>query len=78
LRTQGLFRDRFIGVVRSGHPLSQGPISAARFATGRHIGVSRRGLDKGPIDDALERLGLEREVATIVAGFSTALARPDQ
>ena len=74
LRTQGLFRDRFIGVVRSGHPLSQGPISAARFAAGRHIGVSRRGLDKGPIDDALERLGLEREVATIVAGFSTALS----
>ncbi|MGV8887975.1 MAG: LysR family transcriptional regulator [Pseudomonas sp.] len=74
LRTQGLFRDRFIGVVRRGHPLSQGEITPARYATGSHISVSRRGLDKGPIDEALEPLELERQIATIVAGFSTALA----
>ena len=36
--------------------------------------VSRRGLDKGPIDEALKPLGLEREIVTIVGGFSTALA----
>jgi DNA-binding transcriptional LysR family regulator len=41
---------------------------------GRHILVSRRGLDRGPIDEALQQLGLEREIATIVGGFSTALA----
>jgi DNA-binding transcriptional LysR family regulator len=74
LRTQRLFRDRLIGVVRSGHPLTQGEITSERYATGSHIGVSRRGLDKGPIDQALEPLGLERHVATIVAGFSTALS----
>jgi DNA-binding transcriptional LysR family regulator len=74
LRVQALFRDRFIGVVRQGHPLSKGKITPARYASGRHIFVSRRGLDKGPMDDALEAVGLEREVATIVGGFSTALA----
>lgn len=74
LRTQALFRDRFVGVVRAGHPLSQGEITPARFAAGGHIYVSRRGLDKGPIDDALDSLGLTREVVTSVAGFSTALA----
>ncbi|SED42549.1 DNA-binding transcriptional regulator, LysR family [Pseudomonas frederiksbergensis] len=74
LRTQGLFRDRFIGVVRSGHPLSDGQITPARYAAGSHISISRRGLDKGPIDEALELLELERHIATIVAGFSTALA----
>ncbi|PZX00328.1 LysR family transcriptional regulator [Pseudomonas sp. 478] len=74
LRTQGLFRDRFIGVVRRGHPLSEGEITPARYAAGNHISVSRRGLDKGPIDEALELLELERHIATIVAGFSTALA----
>jgi DNA-binding transcriptional LysR family regulator len=74
LRTQGLFRDRFIGVVRRGHPLSEGEITPARYAAGNHISVSRRGLDKGPIDEALERHELERHIATIVAGFSTALA----
>ena len=74
LRTQGLFRDRFIGVVRVGHPLSQGEITPERYAAGGHISVSRRGLDKGPVDEALAALQLERRVVTIVAGFSTALA----
>ncbi|MGY2200474.1 LysR family transcriptional regulator [Pseudomonas gingeri] len=74
LLTQALFRDRFVGVVRAGHPLSEGTITPARYAAGQHISVSRRGLDKGPIDDGLKRLGLERAVLTIVAGFSTALA----
>ena len=74
VRTQALFRDRFIGVVRSGHPLSRGRITPARYAGGRHICVSRRGVEKGPIDEALLPFGLEREIATIVDGFSTALA----
>jgi DNA-binding transcriptional LysR family regulator len=74
VRAQALFTDRFIGVVRMGHPLTQGQITPARYASGRHISVSRRGLDKGPIDDALKPLGLERAIATIVGSFSTALA----
>jgi DNA-binding transcriptional LysR family regulator len=74
LRTQALFRDRFIGVVRMDHPLSQGEVTPARYAAGGHIYVSRRGLDKGPIDEALKSLGLARQVVTIVAGFATALA----
>ncbi|MNP15902.1 Nodulation protein D 2 [compost metagenome] len=74
LRTQRLFRDRFIGVVRAGHPLGVGDITPARYAAGGHIGVSRRGLDKGPIDEAMEPLGLKRQIATIVGGFSMALA----
>jgi DNA-binding transcriptional LysR family regulator len=74
VRARSLFRDRFIGVVRPGHPLSQSEITPALYAGGRHILVSRRGRDGGPIDQALERLGLKREIATIVGGFATALA----
>ena len=74
LRVQALFRDRFIGVVRMGHPLAAGEITPARYAAGRHIYASRQGFDKGPIDEALGSLGLERKVATIVGGFATALA----
>ncbi len=74
VRAQALFRDRFIGVVRIGHALSQGEITPARYATGRHICVSRRGLANGPIDEALKPFGLEREIVTIVGGFSSALA----
>jgi len=74
LRVQALFRDRFIGVVRKGHPLSRGEITPSRYAAGRHVYVSRQGRDKGPIDEALSSLGLEREIVTIVGGFPAALA----
>lgn len=74
VHSQALFTDRFIGVVRLGHPLSQDEITPARYAGCRHISVSRRGRDTGPIDDALKPLGLERAIATIVGSFATALA----
>lgn len=74
LRVQALFNDRYIGVVRSGHALTKGRITPSRYAAGKHICVSRQGPEKGPVDDALEAFGLEREMATIVGGFATALA----
>lgn len=74
LLTRALFKDRFIGVVRKGHPLSSETITRARYLKGKHIGVSRQGLEHGPIDRALAALGLQRDCATIVAGFTTALA----
>lgn len=74
LRMQALFQDRFVGVVRKGHPLSKGEMTRSRYAAGRHIGISRDGLDKGPIDIALEPLGIKRNIVTIVSSFSTALA----
>ncbi len=74
VRAQLLFRDRLVGAVRTGHPLCQGEITPARYAASRHIAVSRRGLAGGPVDEALKPLGLEREIATIVGGFATALA----
>ena len=69
VRARALFSDRYVGVVRVGHPLIEGEISAARFAAARHVHVSRRDGDKGPIDDALAGLGLQRQIATIVGGF---------
>jgi len=74
VRVQALFRDRFIGAVRMGHAFCEGEITPARYAAGGHIFVSRQGLPNGPIDEALRPLGLERNIVTIVGGFSTALA----
>ncbi|MBV8650416.1 MAG: LysR family transcriptional regulator [Alphaproteobacteria bacterium] len=74
IRIQTLFRDRFVGAVRAGHPLTQGAITPERYAACQHISVSRRGRCEGPIDDALQRLGLAREVVTVVASFPAALA----
>jgi DNA-binding transcriptional LysR family regulator len=74
VRAQAVFRDRFIGVMRIGHPLCRGKMTAARYAAGKHISVLHRGLDSGPIDEALKPMGLQRDIVTIVGGFSTALA----
>lgn len=74
VRTRSLFHDRFIGVVRPGHPLSRGDLTAARYADSLHVLVSRRGSDKGLVDEALKPLGLERKILTTVDGFAAALA----
>jgi len=74
IRTQGLFRDRHIGVVRMGHALSKGKVTPARYAAGQHVLVSRRDLDHGHVDEALEALGLKRQVLATVGGFSPAIA----
>jgi DNA-binding transcriptional LysR family regulator len=74
VRAQSLFRDRFVGVVRRSHLLSQGKITSEKYANARHIGIARKGLEMGPIDEAMSAIGLERSIATIVGGFSTAVA----
>jgi DNA-binding transcriptional LysR family regulator len=77
LRVQALYRDRWVGVVRPGHALARGAMTAARYASGRHIGLSRLGRqeqDRMAIDDALQAAGFERRIVTVVGSFSTALA----
>jgi DNA-binding transcriptional LysR family regulator len=74
IRTRALFRDRFVGAVRAGHALAAGGITPAGYAACRHVSVSRRGRERGAIDDALAPLGLERPVAVMVGSFATALA----
>jgi DNA-binding transcriptional LysR family regulator len=74
VRTQLLFRDRFIGVCRAGHPLlaGEGP-TAERYAACRHVVASRRGQAQGPVDDALAQLGLKRAVVLVVPAYTSAL-----
>lgn len=74
LRTQSLFRDRFIGVVRRGHPLAKGRVTAARYAGASHVSVSRHGIETRPVDDALPSLGLQRNIVAVVGAFGAAIA----
>lgn len=75
IRLQTLFRDRFMGIVRKGHPLAQETaMTAAQYASFGHVVVSRREGHRGPVDIALAELGLERRIAAVVPGFSAALA----
>ncbi len=71
---QALFRDRLVGVVRMGHPLSTGKVTSSRFVSHGHVLIQRRGLEMAALDEALSAIGLERNIATIVGGFATALA----
>lgn len=74
IRTRMLFRDQFVGVMRPEHPLASHPMTLARFASARHVLVSRRGSDKGLIDEVLSAMKLERQIQTTVDGFAAALA----
>jgi DNA-binding transcriptional LysR family regulator len=74
VRSQALFRDRHIAVVRMGHRFSKGKITAEKFASAEHIQISRRDDEVSPVDDALKKLGLQRRIVTIVGGYSAALA----
>jgi len=73
VRTRALFRDRFVGVARAGHPLLKASVTAASYAQCLHVVASRKAAIQGPVDDALAEMGLRRRIVTVVAGFPDAL-----
>lgn len=74
IRTQFLFYDKLVGVARIGHPLlADKDITPERYAACRHIVTSREGNFMGPIDDALESLGLRRTIVVAVPGYPDAM-----
>ncbi len=78
VKVQNLFSTTFVGLAREDHPLFDGEITAERFAGFAHISMSRRGIARGPIDTALNEMGLERRVAVIAPSFHAAMfALPD-
>lgn len=74
VRVQSLFQDRFVGVVRKGHPLARDAMTQSRYFGAKHVSVSRTRVTQGPIDEAFEQAGHSREIVTVVGGFGTALA----
>jgi DNA-binding transcriptional LysR family regulator len=73
LKRKGLAEDRFVAVVKRGHPLTRGRLTAARLVAHPHLVVARGAAVAGPIDAWLEREGLRREVAVVVGSFLSAL-----
>jgi len=75
VKVQALFHDEFVGAVREGHPLvTEGKVTARRYAECGHVVVSRRGRARGPVDEALEALGLARTVVAVVPDYPAAIA----
>src|SRR5262249_4250718 len=63
LRIQQLFEDRFVCLVRAGHPSVKRKLSLRQFAALRHIQIVPRGEPGGYVDDLLAERGLRRTIA---------------
>ncbi|MDB5438707.1 MAG: transcriptional regulator, LysR family [Caulobacteraceae bacterium] len=74
VRSQALFSDRLIGVVRAGHPLSHGAITTPRYLGCGHVIVSRSGAEEGDVDRPFLPPEWHRHAAAIVSGFSAAVS----
>ncbi|MFI7244497.1 LysR family transcriptional regulator [Streptomyces qinglanensis] len=72
-RVEHVFTDTNVGVVRRGHPLLDGELTAERFAAADHVTASRRGRFHGPIDELLAARGLRRRVVASVPTLAAAL-----
>lgn len=66
---QKLFAEKFVCVVRRGHPLAKKKLTLARFAEASHALIAPRGREGGFVDDALAALGMSRRVAVAVPHF---------
>lgn len=70
--TRPFVRDRFVSIVRVGHPCLKRPMTLARFADLRHILVAPRGTAGGVVDTMLEEHGLKRRVVRTIGSFLAA------
>lgn len=64
-----LFDERFVCVVRKGHPLAKKKLTLARFVSVPHALIAPGGGEGGFVDKALSRLGMQRRVAVAVPHF---------
>lgn len=70
IRLQRLFEDRFVGVVRKGHPLAkQAEIGVGDYVAWGHVVASPDGALHGSVDDALAELGTKRKLRASYRDF---------
>jgi DNA-binding transcriptional LysR family regulator len=74
LRNEGLYSDLFVALVGRDSPLGRRrKPTPAHVCAYPHISTSRRGRTRGPLDDALAPLGLQRHVAAVVTSYPVAV-----
>ena len=74
LRAQTLYRDSYVGIARTGHPLLDAPVTPERLCAWGHVLFARRRGKASPADEALAALGLPRRVSVVVPGFPAVIA----
>jgi len=70
--TQHLFEERFVCLVRSGHPLARQKLTLERYVAFPHVLVAPAGKPGSIVDTALARVQLRRRVALTVPHFLAA------
>ncbi|PMK03593.1 LysR family transcriptional regulator [Vibrio sp. 10N.261.55.A7] len=73
LMVRTLYRDDFVSVVRTDHPLLKTKIEAKSFCQYSHVLAGTGNDSRGMVDDALDSIGLSRNVQYKVANFASAL-----
>lgn len=71
---RGLGNDRFVCVLRNGHPLIEKGLDLTGYTQQPHALITMGGAPKGAIDYLLEAQGLTRRIAVRVPHFVAALA----
>ncbi len=73
VQTQTLFTDHFVAIVAAHSQLGRASeLSVEDLCNYPHISASRKGLDHGPLDDELYRLGRSRRVIAVVPTYAVA------
>jgi DNA-binding transcriptional LysR family regulator len=73
MRSRVLLTDRFVAVVRRGHPVVGKRLTLEQYVRLPHVQIAPRGLPGGYIDDELRARGHVRRVARAIPYFVTAL-----
>lgn len=69
---RALFDERFVCILRTGHPTLGKRWSAERFSALQHVLIAPGGKPGGTVDEALARLSLKRRVTVGVPHFLSA------
>ena len=64
-----LFRQRYVCLMRSGHPLDKKRMTLAEYAGAEHLVVVSAGTGHGKVDELLQRSGIERRVRLTVPHY---------
>lgn len=73
LRTQLLFRDWFVCVVREDHPRVRRKLTLEAFVALEHVQIAPRGRPGSILDEALAARGLKRRITRAVPYFQAGL-----
>ncbi|WP_148273349.1 LysR family transcriptional regulator [Stigmatella aurantiaca] len=72
ISSQELFKDRFVTLVREGHPVLARPLTLKRFAELDHVLVAPRGTATSRMDLLLAERNLKRRVVRTLGSFLSA------